>query len=137
MDRDNETNNISRVVSLTIGGASLLTLLLSRKTREKVIGGVKQTAVKVNEASKFLAENREELIFQAKKTSNELSSFLKTANEDIQFIKERAGHLREAAESMKDTTKTTTAGIKELKDRTSLHDVSETTTYERNNDTSS
>ncbi|MDQ0300809.1 ABC-type transporter Mla subunit MlaD [Salibacterium salarium] len=98
------------------GISAILVMFANRKTREKIVDGTKQTASTVNEASSFLSNNREEIIAKVKTTSNDLSELLKSATHDIQFITDKANHLKETSVNMKDRTLQAADEIKDLKD---------------------
>ncbi|RSL31644.1 hypothetical protein D7Z54_19570 [Salibacterium salarium] len=107
-------------IGLIVSGlSSAVVMFANRRSREKIINGTKQTASTVNEASSFLSNNREEIITKVKSTSNELSRLLKSASSDIQFITDKANHLKETSLNMKDKTKQTADEIKGLKEENS------------------
>ncbi len=110
-------------IGLAVGSASAVVLFGNRRTRDKIINGTKQTAAAINEASKFLSENREEIISQVKTASNELSDLLKSANEDIQQISQRASHLKDTTLNVKERTQKTAEELKELKEKESEEEV--------------
>ncbi|SDH42543.1 hypothetical protein SAMN05192534_105120 [Alteribacillus persepolensis] len=104
-------------IGIAVGSISALVLIGNRQSRQRIVSGTKQTASAINEASKFVAENREEIIGQVKSASNQLADLLKSANEDIQQITQRANHLKDTTLSVKETTQKTAEELKDLKDK--------------------
>ncbi|MFB4165809.1 hypothetical protein ACE1TI_18925 [Alteribacillus sp. JSM 102045] len=129
MEEKQSRSRLGLKIGLAVGGASALVIVGNRRTRQKIIDGTKQTATAINEASKFISENREEIISQVKTASNQLSDLLKSANEDIQLISERANHLKETTLNVKETTQKTAEELKELKEKET--DIEETKQLEQ------
>ncbi|MFC5713234.1 hypothetical protein ACFPU1_10590 [Thalassorhabdus alkalitolerans] len=103
-------------IGMALGGIIGIGLVVAnKKTRENVFSATKQTVSTVNEATRFVSQNRDEIMQQLKNTSQRFSELMKKASEDLQYISDKALDLKETTVEFKEVTKESAQEIRELK----------------------
>ncbi|WP_054636760.1 hypothetical protein [Thalassobacillus sp. C254] len=93
-------------IGMALGGIIGIGLVVAnKKTRENVFSATKQTVSTVNEATRFVSQNRDEIMQQLKNTSQRFSELMKKASEDLQYISDKALDLKETTVEFKEVTK--------------------------------
>ncbi|MFB4160508.1 hypothetical protein ACE1TF_11530 [Geomicrobium sp. JSM 1781026] len=100
-----------------IGGisAALSYVLLNKNTREKTVTYVKEGAQFVDETSRFVKDNQEEIRTLIRETTDKVNALVNVASRDVEEIAKHTSHLKTTATDFIDTAKTAANELKHQK----------------------
>ncbi|MBP3952393.1 hypothetical protein [Bacillus suaedae] len=101
---------------LWIGGGIAFGIILSRKEwRTRLLNNCKKATNNTKEAMLFLRDNREELQYQFKQATTDITESIKGISADLKTIGQTASHLKDSSEEFVKVTKEAAEEMKNLK----------------------
>ncbi|NEU31859.1 hypothetical protein GN156_13890 [bacterium LRH843] len=113
MEKEKECRTICK--GIWIGSGVALTVLFAKKEyRTNMIEAVKKAKDCTRDAFTFVCNNREQILDQIRSTACEVTTVVRSINEDVKQIRETATHLKESSEEIVKVTKDAASEMKNI-----------------------